>query len=61
MPPKVLFVFDFDWTFIDENSDTVFIERFLPGVVIEQEFKKFACWTHFMVCKLFFRNAVSRP
>jgi len=48
---KSLVVFDFDWTLIDENSDTVFVNELIPGIDISTERTKFECWTYFMVRK----------
>lgn len=49
MAKNVLVVFDFDWTLIDDNSDTVFIDKLVPGTNLAAERSNFSSWTSFMV------------
>jgi hypothetical protein len=55
---KTLVVFDFDWTLIDDNSDTVFVDELVPGTNYAQK-RDGLTWTAFMVAVLTFVMSIS--
>ena len=62
---QILIVFDFDWSFVNENTDTYIIEQLTPKLVpLVRKLRKEGCqWTRLMhdtVQKMMLEENVTR-